>query len=191
MIVHFVTHPEVVIDPSVPVVDWSLSPVGLARMRAAVRRPWATEIGAVFSSTERKAREAAAVLGAARGLPVRAMAALGENDRAATGYLPRAAFEAQADAFFAQPCVSVRGWERACDAQLRIIAAVDQALAAAPAAGDVAIVAHGAVGTLMLCHLMGAGISRALEQPGEGGGNRFAFERSTRRLFCGWTRIEA
>ena len=32
---------------------------------------------------------------------------LGENDRSATGYLPKAEFEAMADAFFARPDESV------------------------------------------------------------------------------------
>ena len=59
---HFITHPEVVIDPAIPVPDWSLSPRGLARMRAALDEPWVAGVGAVFASTERKAREAAAVL---------------------------------------------------------------------------------------------------------------------------------
>ena len=47
---------------------------------------------------------------------------LGENDRSSTGYLPKAEFEAVADAFFARPEESVRGWERAVDAQRRIVA---------------------------------------------------------------------
>src|SRR5262249_27973892 len=38
---------------------------------------------------------------------------LGENDRLATGYLPRLEFEAAVDEFFARPQTSVRGWEPA------------------------------------------------------------------------------
>lgn len=36
-----------------------------------------------------------------------------ENDRSSTGFLPPEEFEVVADAFFAQPGVSVRGWETA------------------------------------------------------------------------------
>ena len=48
---------------------------------------------------------------------------IGENDRSATGFLPREEFWATADLFFAHPTESIRGWERAIDAQARIVAA--------------------------------------------------------------------
>ena len=47
----------------------------------------------------------------------------------------------------------VRGWERAIDAQRRIVAAVEQVVLTAPKLGDVAIVSHEGVGTLLLCRL--------------------------------------
>lgn len=190
-IVHFITHPEITIDPAVPVPDWRLSDRGLDRMRQLLERPWVGTIAAVFSSAERKARDAAAMLAGHRGLPVTIIDGLGENDRAATGYLPRAEFEAVADAFFARPQESVRGWERAVDAQARIVTAVEQAIALAPAVGDIAILSHGGVGALLLCHLRGVPISRAADQPGEGGGHVFAFEAARRRLLWGWRRMEA
>ena len=62
-IVHFITHPEVAIDPAMPVPDWPLSPVGRERMRRAVlEQPWLRDIRALFSSAERKARDAAAII---------------------------------------------------------------------------------------------------------------------------------
>ncbi len=187
--VHFLTHPEVAIDPAVPVPDWPLSPRGLERSHAMLAQPWVAGIGAVFSSTERKARDMAAILSGHLGLGFTQMERLGENDRSATGYLPPAEFEATADAFFGQPEHSVRGWERAVDAQARIIAAVRAALAQAPP-GDVAIVAHGGVGALLLCHIKGVPISRAEDQPGAGGGNLFRFTRIGWGLVEGWRRVE-
>src|SRR3977135_2734281 len=119
--------------------------------------------------------------------PVTELAALGENDRSATGYLSRAEFEAVADQFFADPAQSVRGWERALDAQRRIVAAVDVVLATSSGCGgDVAILAHGGVGTLLLCHLRGDQISRSHDQPSSNGGNYFAFDAKTRQLHHGW-----
>ncbi len=135
--------------------------------------------------------DAAAILAGHLGLRPVIIAQLGENDRSATGYLPRAEFEAVADAFFACPDHSVRGWERALDAQCRIVAAVEQAIAMAPAGGDIAIVAHGGVGALLRCHLLGVAISRAEDQPGDGGGHVFTFDAATRRVLSGWRRIEA
>jgi broad specificity phosphatase PhoE len=82
--------------------------------------------------------------------------------------------------FFRQPEESVRGWERAVDAQRRVVAATD---------GDVAIIAHGGVGTLLLCHLSGLPISRDQDQPPTNGGNYFAFDQMTLRLIHGWRSI--
>ena len=84
------------------------------------------------------------------------------------------------------PMKAWRGWERAVDAQRRIVAAVDGALSMARNGGDVAIVAHGGVGALLLCHLKQVPISRAEDQPGHGGGNVFSFDSATRRLVPGW-----
>jgi broad specificity phosphatase PhoE len=62
-------------------------------------------------------------------------------------------------------------------------------LRSAPVDGDVAIVAHGGVGTLLLCHLSGLPISRDQDQPSTNGGNYFAFDRDTLRLIQGWRSI--
>ena len=188
--VHFITHPEVEIDPSVPVPDWRLSAVGVQRAARLLQRSWVRSVRTVFSSAEPKAIAVATMLAAELRLTPIIRADLGENDRSATGYLPKAEFEAMADAFFSRPDESVAGWERAIDAQRRIVRAVDDALSMARTGGDVAIVAHGGVGALLLCHLKQVPISRAEDQPGQGGGNVFSFDAETRRLVPGWRRIE-
>ncbi len=190
-IVHFMTHPEVVIDPSLPVTDWPLSTVGLQRVGAMLARPWTATVRAVFSSAERKALDMAQMVGDHLRVTPIVVDDLGENDRSATGYLPKTEFEAVADIFFARPEHSVRGWERAVDAQRRIVAAVDHALRLAPAAGDVALISHGGVGALLLCRLKGMPISRTADQPGSGGGNFYSFDMATRSLLAEWHSIEA
>jgi len=179
--VYFVTHPDVTIDPAVPVPQWPLSARGRERMRAALTRPWVRRIRAIYCSTERKAIDAAAILAEGLGIGFTTHAGLGENDRSSTGYLPRVEFEAMADAFFACASESVRGWERA----------VDAVLAAAPGDGDVAIVSHGAVGALLLCALEGLAIDRGQDQPPGNGGNFYPFDFHTRLLRHGWTAIDA
>ncbi|ALN72171.1 histidine phosphatase family protein [Aureimonas sp. AU20] len=163
----FVTHPEVVVDPHTPVERWHLSERGIARMRHFAAREELKGIGAVWASTETKAIEAAGLLAARFGLGVQTERALGENDRSATGFLPPPEFEAVADAFFAAPEQSVRGWERAVDAQSRIARAV-RTIAERHEGGDLAIVAHGAVGALLLSALAGRPISRREDQPFQG-----------------------
>lgn len=188
--VHFITHPDVLIDPGVPVPDWGLAPRGVARMGHLAAQPWLRGVGSLFSSGERKARQGADILGAALGLPVTVIDGLHENDRSATGFLPPPEFEAVADAFFASPEISVRGWERAIDAQTRVVAAMEQVMAQAPS-GSIAVVAHGAVGALYLCHLKGCAINRSEDQPPTRGGNCFTFDRDSRRLIQGWRSIDA
>jgi broad specificity phosphatase PhoE len=161
------THPEVAVDPATPVPRWHLAPAGIARLRAFAATGRLAGIRHVWSSSETKAIETAGILAAALGLGISVRKDLGENDRNATGYLPEAEFQAMADAFFARPAESVRGWERAADAQARILAAARAVVAAAPQ-GDILISTHGAVGSLLRGYLAGAPISRALDQPGAG-----------------------
>ncbi|BCW88299.1 hypothetical protein sos41_14380 [Alphaproteobacteria bacterium SO-S41] len=188
--VFYLTHSQVQIDPAVPVPDWGLSELGRTRARLAAEAAWTQGVTTIVSSQERKAVETAAIIAEARGLTAAADAAMHENDRSATGYLKPDVFELMADAFFAQPATSVSGWERAVDAQTRIVGAVASVLAGPLPAGDVLFVGHGAVGTLLMCHLMGAAISRAHDQPA-GGGNVFAFDAGTRAVLHGWRPLEA
>ncbi|ALA17137.1 MULTISPECIES: histidine phosphatase family protein [unclassified Chelatococcus] len=186
----YVTHPQVAIDPAVPVPDWGLSDRGRARTREAAGLAWTRRIGRIVSSTERKAVETATILAEHLGLAVEVREAMHENDRSATGFLPPPEFEATADLFFAHPDESIRGWERARDAQRRIVAAVEGALKGEDGSRDVCFVGHGGVGTLLYCHLAGEAIARRFDQA-PGGGNRFAFpifafDSGPRKVLHGW-----
>lgn len=173
MTVYVITHPEVEVDPAVPVPQWGLSAAGRTRLKHLLAEPWATSLVRVVASTETKAVQTARALAAPLGLEVVTDPELGENDRSATGFVPPAEFERLADAFFGAPEASVHGWERAVDAQTRVVRAVRRALHDATS-GDVAVVAHGGVGTLLWCHLAGVPVSRRHDQPGQG--SWFSFE---------------
>ena len=181
--VFFITHSDVVIKPSIPIPDWPLNERGRARMHAMVAAPWVKEVRSIFASSERKAREGAQIL--ADGLGLSGYTVVGdlcENDRSATGYLPKREFEAMVDAFFVQPKTSVRGWEPAADAQARIVCTVARIVSQSFGNGDIAIVGHGGTGTLLFCRLAGRPIDRRYDQPATNGGNWFAFDRASRRL---------
>ena len=182
----FVTHADVVIDPAVPVPEWGLNDRGRARHLAHARAMASVRVDALWSSPERKARDAADILGAALGLTAAILPGLAENDRSATGYLPGPAFEAAADAFFAEPDRSFRGWETAKAAQRRIVATVSEICGMAKPGDLVVAVAHGAVGALLMAHAEGAPISRVLDQPGRGGGQAFRLTWPDWRLRHGW-----
>jgi broad specificity phosphatase PhoE len=187
----FISHPNVVINRKQPVPHWPLSERGRERMRAGLAQPWVREIGAVWCSTEQKAIDGAAILAAHCGLPYAMAEELGENDRSATGFLPPDEFERVVDQFFAQPLTSVRGWETAAAAQARIVAAVTRIAESAQGTGSLAFVSHGAVGTLLYCHLAGEPISRTRDQPPNGGGNWFGFDWPERHARSWWQPIDA
>ncbi|AOX67884.1 hypothetical protein BJK06_16245 [Curtobacterium sp. BH-2-1-1] len=179
----FLTHAEVVVDPARPIESWGLSPDGRARAAGAAAVAWRPGVQRIVSSTEQKAVDTAAILAEAVGLVHSTDPALGEIDRSATGYLPPAEFDGVVDALFATPEDSVRGWERAVDAQDRIVRAVR----ALTDAGDVTIVSHGAVGALLLADLRGVPVTRALDQPGMG--SVFSFDPGAWRATSGWARV--
>lgn len=187
--VFYLTHPQVVIDPDVPVPRWRLSETGRARAALAATSPWVSGVRVIVSSDETKAVETAAIIGEALGVTPRARADMHENDRSSTGFLKPAAFEAVADAFFAAPDESIRGWETARAAQARVVAAARSEIARGEA-GDLLFVGHGAAGTLLMTALLGLPISRALDQPA-GGGNLFCFEAATDRVLHRWRPLEA
>ena len=96
--------------PAAYFVTHSLSSQGIQRMRLMLDQPWIGLVRAVFTSSERKARDAAHIVADHLFLSPVVVADLGENDRSATGYLPKAKFETVVDEFFARACESVRGW---------------------------------------------------------------------------------
>jgi broad specificity phosphatase PhoE len=187
----YISHPQVAIDPAVAVPDWPLSLLGRSRTERFAASPRLTRVTAIYSSGERKAVDTGTILSERLGVPLAIVEELHENDRSATGYLPPERFEAVVDRFFAEPETSILGWERAADAQARIVACVREILERDATDGDVILAAHGGVGALLLAHLAGAPISRRFDQPGTGGGNYFVWQRTSSTLVHGWQAIEA
>lgn len=185
----YITHPQVRIDPAVPVPQWGLSDLGAARAELAATRRWVRRLARIVSSAEVKAIETAEILARAAGIGFETVEAMHENDRSATGFLKPDDFEKAADRFFAHPQESFRGWERAVDAQARIVGAVSAILEDHDPAAPVAFIGHGGVGTLLKCHLLDTPLSRAEDQL-PGGGNLYAFTLADRRIACDWTPIE-
>ena len=189
----YISHPQVQMNANVPVPLWGLSAEGRRRAEAFADRDVVPKGAMVFSSRERKALELAELLAARAGMLVLSDHLMGENDRSATGFLPPALFEAMADRFFARPEDSADGWERAVDAQARIVATVTTALHSVPDGTAAVFCGHGAVGTLLKCHVAGRAIARSEDQGrtgGTGGGNCFVFDLATRELHSEWTRLE-
>jgi broad specificity phosphatase PhoE len=186
----FLTHPEVVIDPAVPVPGWPLSETGRRRMESFAQTLEGAGITAVYASRERKALDGAEIVAGHLGLPVRSDPALGENDRSATGYIAPPEFWTVVKEFFGRPHDSVRGWERAIDAQARIVTAVGRIAREEPTGDSILIVSHGGVGCLLTAHLQGVPIGRE-DRPGHpGGGCHIVLDRDSLALLASWRTME-
>lgn len=159
-------------------------------MAAGLRQPWVQTLTAVYCSTEQKAMDGAEILASHLGLEFQQFDSLGEIDRSSTGYLPPAEFEVVADQFFAQPEDSIRGWERAVDAQARIVSTIQALVAKDSSDGAIAIVSHGAVGALLHSWLTRQTISRRWDQPPNGGGNFYAFALQPPAAFGNWQPLD-
>lgn len=184
----YLSHPQVRIDPAVPVPDWGLSDLGRARTEALAGQPWLRGFHRIVASTERKAVETAEILAQAVGLRAEIRQSMHENNRTATGFLPPPEFEATADLFFRHPEASIRGWERAVDAQARIVGALVRTLSEGPERPTI-FVGHGGVGTLLQCFAGRRAIARAHDQPA-GGGNHFGFDLAEGIVLYGWRPME-
>jgi broad specificity phosphatase PhoE len=187
-LVRYLTHPQVNIDPAIPVPCWGLSEIGRTRTEAVGSTRQLSRTTQIISSGERKAIETAEIIAARLNVAVEVREAMHENDRSATGFLVLDEFQAVANQFFAQPQISVRGWERAVDAQSRIVREVEHVLAR-DEPGDVLFVGHGGVGTLLYCYYSGVAIDRTYDQPA-GGGCFFAFTKDGRRVQHSWCPVE-
>jgi len=106
----FITHPEVIINPEVPVPQWDLSEVGRRRLGSLLRKPWINDIGFIYSSEETKALSAGEAIARYVGSPHVILSALGEVDRSSTGYLDMDKHDLAVAELFRNPEVSYQGW---------------------------------------------------------------------------------
>jgi broad specificity phosphatase PhoE len=152
-----------------------------------VEEPWWRDVSYLCCSDETKALETAALISGRTGLRVHVRPETHEVDRSATGFVPDGEHQALADALFAHPDRSARGWERAVDAQARVVGAVADLVE--ETAGDVVVVGHGAVGTLLMCDLASWAIDGRRRPSGQG--QFWTYDRSTSILRHGWRPIDA
>jgi broad specificity phosphatase PhoE len=196
VLIHFLTHPEVDIDPELAVVEWGLSERGRERARLVARA--LPRVRWIYSSPEVKAEHAARLIGEELGLGITLVGGLAEIDRAATGYLPEPEFWANYQEFIDRPSYSARGWETADVAQQRIVSTVEQIIEQVADEiedededpdGELVLVSHGGVGALLLSRLRGVPIQRLSDQPGQG--SHFSFDSETGEIVTGWAPFES
>lgn len=150
----FITHPSVVISPNVPADEWSLSEKGIEETNRLLEKSFWKEVGAVYASTEPKAFAVAEMVREKFGLPYTEVGAIKEIDRSATGFLPYDEYMEVIEEFYRNPQVNVRGWESAEHARQRMKTAISD-LMNAHQGEIVAVIGHGASGTLLACEVQG------------------------------------
>jgi broad specificity phosphatase PhoE len=89
VLARYLTHPQVKIDPDVPVPLWGLSALGRARTETLANTGYFSGTTQIISSGERKAIETAEVIAGKLNVAVEVREAMRENDRSATGHRPR------------------------------------------------------------------------------------------------------
>ncbi|NRA86943.1 MAG: histidine phosphatase family protein [Rhizobiales bacterium] len=184
----FITHPEVLIDANVEVTHWPLNSIGQTRIMSFSKYTILKNVGVIWSSNEIKAVQTAKILQNTLNISVSYLENLGENDRPSTGFVEPNKFDEFANLFFLTPEKSVMGWETAQQAQQRIVKAYEEVISAnAKSHSDIAIISHGAVGTLLYCHLKGLPISRQYDQPYQG--HYWVYDLALKKMQHGWLAI--
>lgn len=183
----YLTHPEVQVDPALPVPSWGLSAIGRARVMALVAKGWLRGTTQVIASAERRWKRPNQLrslweCGWKFAAPCTKMIAL------RLAICRQRSLKPSPTTLFAFPDTSIRGWERARDAQDRIVREAEVVLGRNNV-GDVLFVGHGAVGTLLYYHYANVQINRVHDQP-SGGGHYFAIKKAGREVAHGWRRME-
>ena len=140
--------PEV--RPNVPARDWLLGEKGRRQSLLLAERLRPHSPAVIISSEEPKAAETGEIVAEVLNLPCHTAPDLHEHDRTGVPYFDNPTdFEAEVKAFFERPDERVFGTERADEAQLRFLTAVQGVLEPHPIQ-TVILVAHGTVNTLFV-----------------------------------------
>lgn len=146
-----IRHAPVELDLAVAAEHWTLSAEGRKLAERLAALPILENLQAVWSSPEPKAQATARPLVDRHNAAFLIHPHLAELQRGPNNLPDREDYESAVRQAFANPETSSGGWERACDAQRRIVAGVNEI--AAQASGPVAIVSHGLVLSLLVAHL--------------------------------------
>jgi broad specificity phosphatase PhoE len=147
-----IRHSAVTPNPSLPSPKWHLSAGGRVRAHSLAAHIASYYPTRLITSEEPKAAETGQILADVLGKPFMTAPGLQEHNRKATLYFHnQAEFEAAVIRLFQYPEELVFGQETADQARLRFTRAIHTLLAQHPT-DTLAIVTHGTVLTLFLCH---------------------------------------
>ncbi|HET7377903.1 MAG TPA: histidine phosphatase family protein [Anaerolineae bacterium] len=134
---------------------WPLSDHGEEQVRALAQQPFWSEVKAIITSDEPKAVSTVDRIAFERNIPFFMHPGLRDLKRTPEWIED---YEARVLEVFQKPALSIGGWERAADAQSRILTALDELIAKYDPE-PFAVVSHGMVLSLLL-----ASVNNMLEQ---------------------------
>lgn len=150
---YFITHPSVQINKNLAVDKWSLSDKGLKETEQLLRLDFWREIEAIYASPERKAQQTAELVSKRYGLEVFKTNCLSELDRSSTGFVEYDAYIEMIKSVYSNPNKNIQGWESAFDVTKRITECI-ALIMSNHKDQSVAVIGHGATGTLLACSLL-------------------------------------
>ncbi|MBI3732053.1 MAG: histidine phosphatase family protein [Chloroflexi bacterium] len=131
---------------------WPLSQTGEQQVKQLAAQPFWDEVTAIVSSTEMKAIATVQGIAFEHSIPLFTHDGLRELRRT-PGLIDN--YSERAQQVFEKPAISIGNWERAADAQARIMACLDE-LIARFGQSPFAVVSHGMVLALLLAALQDA-----------------------------------
>lgn len=149
-----IKHSLPTIEPNQPAPEWHLSPEGERRCIPLAERLEGFNLQRLFSSTEAKAVETAAILSDQLQVPTRQIPDLHEHLRYRVSFGTPESFRANVARFFEQPDQLVFGEETADQAHQRFAITVQNLISKFPQ-DNLGIVAHGTVISLFVARANG------------------------------------
>jgi broad specificity phosphatase PhoE len=144
-----IKHAKPLVDPTKSSEQWKLSEEGRKQCEVLADAIAEHAPSVIFSSTEPKAVETAAILGQRLGVPCESAGDLGEHDRSNVPHMRSGEFISNIELLFRRPDEQILGRESADEALARFDYAVDTAIKAHLDA-NIAIVSHGTVIALLV-----------------------------------------
>ncbi len=182
-----ITHPAVIIDPLIPIDEWSLSEKGWKQVRQAFKLEFWTSVDVLYSSYELKAYSMAEKASKKFSIPfdsAHKIYDLGET-RGRT-FIPPDQFDQAVKEWYSDLDHNVNGWEPINTMSKRVSTCIDS-LMRKHKNRTVAVIAHGGSGTMIKCHVQGI-VPSQNEDPHKVAGGYFVADWEEKKIIRDWTR---
>ena len=153
MKIYLITHPDTVIDSQRPINRWKISKDGWKQVKNLGKKRFWNNVEFIYASTEPKANLSARYWSKNHNIRMKIVAGIDEvNDRK---FLPKKKLWENADLFYAAPRKSAGGWETAENCLKRMVKSINRIKNESKRKKyqSIAIVSHGAVANIYVCHL--------------------------------------